>query len=114
MELFIPKVKLKTTQFPKWFSPIIRHHLNCLRTLHRKLHHHFTLASLQRLIQLEDLVQLEITSAKENYEKNLINSYVISKDPKLFHYLKTICKSGSLPSVLVKDSVKAVSDEEIV
>ena len=55
MDLFIPKVKLKSTQYPKWFSPTIRHHLKCLRTLRRRLHHHFTLSSLQRLIQLEDL-----------------------------------------------------------
>jgi len=27
-------------------------------------------------------------------------------------YIRTISKSGSLPSVVVKDSVKAVSDEE--
>jgi len=105
MELFIPKVKLKTTHFPKWFSPKIHHHLKRLLTLHRKLHHHFTLTSLQRLIQLEDLTQHEIFNAKENYEEELVNSsYVNSKDPKLF--------PGSLPSVLKKDSVKAVSDGE--
>ena len=49
---------------------------------------------------------------KYNYEKELINSYAQSKNPKLFQYIKTITKFGSLPSVLVKDSVKAVSDKE--
>jgi len=65
--------------------------------------------SLQRLIQLEDLTQHEIFNVKENYEKELINNYANSKDPKPFHNIITISKSGSLP---VKDSVKAVSDEE--
>jgi len=46
---------------------------------------------------------------KENYEKELINSYA---NPKLFPYIRTISKWGSLPLVLVKDSVRAVSDEE--
>ena len=110
MELFIPKIKLKTTQFPKWFTPAIRHHLKCLRTLRRKLRHHFTLSSLQRLIHLEDLTQSEINYAKENYEKNLINNYAYSKDPKLFHYIRSISKSGLLTSVLVIDCVKAMSD----
>ena len=36
MDLFIPKVKLRSHQFPKWFTPDIRHHLNCLPTLRRK------------------------------------------------------------------------------
>jgi len=73
------------TQYSKWFSPTIHHHLKCLCTLRRKLH--FTLTSLQHLIQLEDLTQHEIFNAKENYEKELINSYANSKDPKLFHYI---------------------------
>jgi len=42
----------------------------------------------------------------------LINNYAHSKDPKLFHYIRSISKSGSLPSVLVNDCVKAVSDVE--
>ena len=36
MELFIPKVRLKTHQYPKWFTSDIRHSINCLRTLRRK------------------------------------------------------------------------------
>ena len=42
MDLFIPKVKLHSHQFPKWFTPDIRHNLNCLRTLHRKCRTHPT------------------------------------------------------------------------
>lgn len=64
------------------------------------------------MIQFEDLIQHEINKAKKNHEKELINIYVNSKDPKLFHYLKTISKSGSFPLVLIKDSEQAVTDEE--
>ena len=112
MDLFIPKIKLKPTQYPNWFSPTIRHHLKCLRTLRKKLHRHFTLASVQRLIQLEELTQQELYNAKETYEKELINSYAQSKNPKLFRYIKSITKFGSLLSILVNDSVKAVSDKD--
>ena len=61
----IPKVKLKTMQLPKCFSSTICHHLRCLRTLCKRLRHHFTLTSLQRLIQLEDLTLQEVNNAKE-------------------------------------------------
>ena len=33
---YIPKVKLRSFQYPKWFTPIIRHRLHCLHSLRRK------------------------------------------------------------------------------
>ena len=33
MNLFIPKVKLRSHQFPVWFTPDLRHLIKCLRTL---------------------------------------------------------------------------------
>ena len=99
-------------QYPKWYSPTIRHHLKCLHSLRKRLRHHFTLTILQHLIQLEDLTQQELKNAKESYKRDLINSYTQSKTPKLFHYIKSITKFGSLSSILVNDSVKAVSDED--
>ena len=29
--IYIPKVKLRSFQQPKWFTPLIRHHLHCIR-----------------------------------------------------------------------------------
>ena len=48
MDQFIPKVRLKFNQYPKWFSPQMRHQVKCMRTLRKKLRKHFTLSSLQR------------------------------------------------------------------
>ena len=112
MDLFIPKIKLKSIQYPKWYSPTIRHHLKCLCSLRKRLRRHFTLTTLRHLSQLEDLTQQELKNIKESYERELINIYAQSKNPKLFHYIKTIAKFRSLPSILVNDSVKAVSDED--
>ena len=36
MNLFIPKVRLRRHQTPKWYTSDIRHHLNCLNTLRKK------------------------------------------------------------------------------
>ena len=54
IDTFVPKVKLHSTQHPKWFNPQIRHHIKCLRTLRRKTKKHFTESNLQRLIYAED------------------------------------------------------------
>jgi len=42
MHLFIPKIKINPSRNPKWFTPSIRHRLNCLRTLRRKFIKHPT------------------------------------------------------------------------
>ena len=80
IDLFIPKVKLKSFQYPKWFSSDIRHQLKCLHTLRKKLWRHFTLSKLQQLIKAEDTFQLSLSKAGTHYELNLINNYTHSKD----------------------------------
>ena len=42
IDLFIPKVRSKPSQYPKWFSSDLKHQLNCLRTSRKKLRCHFT------------------------------------------------------------------------
>ena len=37
VDLFVPKVYLKSKQHPKWFTPALKHELNCIYTLRRKL-----------------------------------------------------------------------------
>ena len=64
MDLFLPKVKLHSHQFPKWFTPDIRHHLNCLRTLRRKYRTHPTAHNLSKLLLLESNLDGDISSAK--------------------------------------------------
>ena len=34
--IYIPKVKLRSSQHPRWFTPLIRHHLHCIHSLRRK------------------------------------------------------------------------------
>ena len=85
IDLFIPKVKLKSFQYPKWFSSDIKHQLKCLCTLRKKLRRHFTLSKLQQLIKAEDTFRLSLTKPKSHYELSLTNNYTRSKDPKLIH-----------------------------
>ena len=72
MDLFLHKVKLRSHQFPKWFTPDIRHHLNCLRTLHTKCRTHPTSHNLSKLLLLESNLDGNISSTKSRYETDLI------------------------------------------
>ena len=64
MELVIPKVRLKTKQFPKWYTSDIIHQLKCLRTLRRKYRRSPTNHSLHRLNTAEALFNSNVESAK--------------------------------------------------
>ena len=75
MHLFIPKIKINPSRNPKWFTPSIRHRLNCLRTLRRKFIKHPTKHVALKISTLENDLNLQMARAKSDYETNLINTY---------------------------------------
>ena len=64
----------------------------------------------QCLIEAEATLQQEIQDAKVNYESQLIHSFATSRDPKLFHHLKSLSKSNFLPPCMFSDTNKAEYD----
>ena len=112
MDQFIPRVRLKSNQYPTWFSPQLRYQIKCMRTLRKKLRNHFTISYLQRLIHMEENFQLELSKAKLNYERSLINNFAHDRDPKIFHYIRDFTKAKSLPPILQCGTSKVESDKE--
>ena len=112
MDQFIPKVRLRSSQYPKWFNAHIRHQIKCLRTLRRKLRRCFSIPALNRLICAEDNLQSELQTVKSNYEQSLLDNFAKYKDPKIFHYIKSLSKSRSLPTVLKYNSISVETDKE--
>ena len=110
MDLFIPKVKLRSHQFPKWFTPDIRHRLNCLRTLRRKCITHPTAHNLSKLLLLESNLDADISSAKLRYETDLIFKFTNSNCNKIFKYIRGISGHSSIPLSVELCSAFATSD----
>ena len=110
MELYIPKVKVRSHQYPKWFTAHLRHQVKCLRTLRRKIKNHFTLSQLDRLIDAENNFSQQLFRAKRDYEHYLINKYACSRDPSIYRYIHSLTNSGSLPFVLHNDSTEVTTD----
>ena len=71
MDLFIPKVKLRSSKHPRWFNSDIRHHLNCLHSLRRKVKVHPSKLNLMKIKSSEKLLQEKMLSAKKLYESQL-------------------------------------------
>jgi len=83
IELFVPKVKVRTKQYPKWFTPQLIHEANCLRILRKKYTHSPTDHNSNRLTTAEKLFNDKLESAKVTYETNLIES-LLSRPTQLF------------------------------
>ena len=47
IQLFNPKIKLKSHQHPKWFNAKIRHQLKCLHTLRKKLKLRYSMSKIE-------------------------------------------------------------------
>ncbi len=75
MHLFILKIKIKSSRSPKWFTPTIRHLLNCHRTLCRKVAKHHSDHTKSKIESLEADLKFKISCANSDYEAHLIDTF---------------------------------------
>ena len=108
MDIYIPKVKLKTHQHPKWSTPQHRHFSNCVRTL-RKMHSKKpSPASQYNLIREKNRLKDELKWAKEKFETNLFCKFAQEIDSShLFKYISYLREGGAIPSTVCFGSVSA-------
>ena len=84
---FVPKAAMPTKLSPPWFNSHIRHQLNKVRRLHRRMKRQPTPMLTMRLSEMEGDVCSIIQSAKENYIAQLTTAFQ-SNSKKLYSYLK--------------------------
>ena len=107
MLLYIPKVRLRCRQGPKWFDSNIRHRFNCLRTLRRKYNSHPTLHTLLKIKSLEEHLQTEVSSAKSAFESNLLKSLQPNDCTKGYSYIHSVTGQNTIPRCLHFNSTSA-------
>ena len=107
VSIFSPMVRVKSSSFPKWFTSSIRHQLNKVHSLRKKYKRHSSPSNLFRLTSAECFLQLSMLDARSNYEALLVKEFATSKNPAIYHYLKSFSKSSKMPSVMYHQSNKA-------
>ena len=112
MNLFVPKVRLRRNQQPKWFTSYIRHHLNCTKTLRKECKLHPTLSKLSKLSSSEANLRSELAYAKSNYETKLIQQFAYTNNSKIYRYISSLSKSSAGPPCVHLDAEAAVSDQK--
>ena len=88
MHLFIPKVRIRSYQYPAWFTPKLRPLSNRIRSLRKRCLFSPTTNNLNKLQCLQECLQNNLSLSKTNFEANLINS-ISSKKSKMFDYIKS-------------------------
>ena len=111
MLLYIPKVRLRSRQGPKWSDSNIRHQLKCLRTMRRKYKTHPTPIKLCKIKSLEVELQSSISSAKAIFESNLLASLQSNDSYKIFSYIRSITGQNNIPISMHFNGTKVISDQ---
>ena len=74
MNIYIPKVRLRRRQFPKWFSPHLHHQYKCLNTVRRGYERSPTAHNLAKKILCDSDVCTQAELEKAAFESTLITN----------------------------------------
>ena len=110
MNLFIPKVRLRSHQRPKWITPTLQHDVNCFRPLKKKYKSHATQHNLTKLLSAEYLLEDKLKLAKSSYENNLAHKLATSESNKIYKYINSLSSKHSLPPSMHFDSLSTITD----
>ena len=108
----VPRITLKSRQQPKWFTPALRHQLNCLHTLRRKYSRKPTPASKSKLLTAEFEFQIQASNAKYEYEDQLIKNLSANKNYNIYKYISFLIKHSTLPTTMYYAAEQGDSDYE--
>ena len=98
----IPLKSTSQNSSPKWFTPEIKHQLNQIHSVKRKVKQNPTQHRQHKLDTLQSNLQQLMSTAKAHYESNLIASY-FSQPNKLIQHLKGPTNK-SIPLVITDES----------
>ena len=110
MYQFIPQIKIHSNQQPRWFTPEIRHHIKCLRTLCRKHKRHPTNHHSEAIYHSETILQAKISKANIDYESNLISNCAFNNTSTIYNYIKDLTKTKTIPSTITLDQTHVYND----
>lgn len=112
VESFVPKVSLRSHQYPKWFTPALRHELNEIHTVRRKCRRYPIDVNQRKLIAAECHLQESMKEAKQHFESTLINSFAESNSNRVYKYISSITKSTTLPTTMYHNNNSSSDNQE--
>ena len=112
MNLFIPRVRLRRHQYPRWFTPELRHLSKWLHTLRKKVSKKPTSYLCNKLELQTSALSDKIQSAKSLYESQLVANCAGNCNSKIYDYIRSLSNNSSIPSTVFFNSASATTDLE--
>ena len=110
LNLFVPRVTLRSHQRPKWFNSTLQHQLNCLHTLRRKHSKKPSPTNKNNLLAAEHEFQALASAAKYEYENQLIHKLSVDKNYNIYKYVSSLTKHDTFPATMYHGSECGISD----
>ena len=99
-DLFVPKFKIPKKPHPKWFDSVVRHQLNCTRTLRKKSRLRPTVTNQLKLLVAETELQSAMLTAKEHYMHQISSEF--GQNPrKLYGHLRSLTTTKTRPDFFI-------------
>ena len=95
--IFVPSATIPSKVSPHWFNASIRHQLNKVRSLRRRIKRHPTQMLRTRLMQMERYLQSLIQSTKENYLMQIVTTFRSNPRKLYVTYLNNLSESKFEP-----------------
>ena len=114
MNLFIPKVRLRNHQFPRWFTPELRHLTKHIHTLRKIIiSKHPSPQLFDKLSQMEDDLVYKTQSSKSSLKAmQLIHSFAGKCNNKIYDYINSLTNCCKIPPLVYLCSSQASSDRD--
>ena len=102
--LFIPKLTNKSIRYPKWFNSNLIHQSNHVKYLRKKANTSPTVHNVLTLQKAELGLANQTSSAKKDYETQLVKEFAFRNSSPIFKYIRSFSKQVGLPSVMSLDT----------
>ena len=112
MELFIPKVRLRKNQFPRWYNAELRHQFKCLKSLERKCENYKNQSLFTKLSKAELAFRSHAEQVKGSYESELITNLGTGNSSAVFRYIRDLKEGSGIPRTIFLGSTSASSTSE--
>ena len=104
-DLYTPSIRPTTCKSPKWFTPDIKHQINQIRSLRRRIKKNPVPSRLSKLTRMETKLNHTIHSAKLSYETNLACSNSPQSKKLLYNYLNDLSKHNTTPQTIFHNDI---------
>ena len=103
-DIYVPKFKIPNKLHPKWFDSVVRHQLNCTRTIRKKHQNRPGTLNYLKLLLAESELKTSIQAAKVNYMTK-ITCELSSSPRRLYNDLRSLTSNTSRPEFfLINDN----------